>query len=422
MKAVEKLKQTLNQINWDFSDYNSLKYPLDINSIPWYPATFPAPIPKFLIALLSNVDDTIFDPFGGKGTTAVEAIKLNRRFVYNDLNPFAVDITDATVRAIKSCSLEQDIIKKIIDSDREVGRNLVRHCCEKDYDAELVMTYCPDYFIDNLSKLGINKDAIYWYHIDTLLELCTIVKQMKAEAHINDDAFLIRKLAFTSILKETCSQRGHFTYVTDNCRPKKLIYNNAIAAYLSMLKRINLASLDLLKQYYTTNKNGNISALVNDSIIHLGDARQMDWINNDSIDFVLTSPPYLCAQDYVKTMRLTNLFFPIENFNKSALNEIGPRSKRSGNAKIVVEDFYADMEKVFAEINRILKSEKFFCLIIGQGKGKLTKPYDTIGDLIKLITTKFEFSEIFRTNRRISHKTVRVGGIDSETIVIFQKK
>lgn len=421
MRIMEKLKQTLNQINWDFSDYNSLKYPLDINSIPWYPATFPAPIPKFLIALLSNIGDTILDPFGGKGTTVVEAIKLNRQFVYNDLNPFAFDITDATVKAIRGCSLERDTIKRIVDSDKEIGRNLVRHCCENNYDAELVMTYCPDYLVDNLTELDINKDVIFWYHIDTLLELYTIVKHMKAEAHINKDVFLIRKLAFASILKETCSQRGHFTYVTDNCRPKKLIYNNAISAYLSMLERINLSSLDLIKQYYTTNENGNISELVDNSVIRSGDARQLDWIGNDSIDFVLTSPPYLCAQDYVKTMRLTNLFFPIEDFEKSASNEIGPRSKRRGNSEIVVNDFYLDMEKVFSEINRVLKSKKYFCLIIGQGKGKLTKPFDTIGDLTKLVTTKFEFSEIFRTDRRISHKTVRVGGVDNETIIIFQK-
>ena len=43
----------MEKINWDFGDYNTSKYPLDLNSIPWYPATFPAPIPKLLIGLLS---------------------------------------------------------------------------------------------------------------------------------------------------------------------------------------------------------------------------------------------------------------------------------------------------------------------------------------------------------------------------------
>ena len=422
MKTIEELKQTLNQINWDFSDYNSSKYPLDINSVPWYPATFPAPIPKFLIALLSDVGDTVLDPFGGKGTTVVEAIKLNRRFVYNDLNPFAVCITDAIVRAIKSCSFERDALERISNSDKEIGSKLVRLCCKKNYSAESVMEYCPEHLLDNLRELDINTDVIFWYHIDTLLELYAIIKHMKAEEFIDNNAFLIRKLAFVSILKETSSQRGHFTYVTDNCRPKNLVYYNAISAYLSMLERINLSSLDLLKQYLTTSENGDISELIGKSIVHIGDARQLNWIDDDSIDFVLTSPPYLCAQDYVKTMRLTNLFFPDESFVKSVPNEIGSRSRRRSNAEIVVSNFYSDMETVFAEIERVLKSKKYFCLIIGQGKGKITKSYDTIGDLIKSITTKFEFSEVFRTNRRISHKIVRIGGVDTETIVVFQKK
>ena len=79
---MENLIQTLKQVNWDFSDYNSQRFPLDVNSISWYPATFPPPIPKFLIALLTEPGDVVFDPFGGSGTTVIEAIKQNRPFFY----------------------------------------------------------------------------------------------------------------------------------------------------------------------------------------------------------------------------------------------------------------------------------------------------------------------------------------------------
>ena len=79
-RAEDEILQSLNIINWEFKDYNSAKYPLDINSIPWYPATFPAPIPKYLIGLLSEPGDMVFDPFGGKGTTAIEALKQKRKF------------------------------------------------------------------------------------------------------------------------------------------------------------------------------------------------------------------------------------------------------------------------------------------------------------------------------------------------------
>ena len=91
---MEKLIQTLNQINWDFSDYNSLKFPLDINSIPWYPATLPPPIPKFLIALLTKENDIVFDPFLGSGTTMFAAYKNNRKFVGCEINSDYVESYD----------------------------------------------------------------------------------------------------------------------------------------------------------------------------------------------------------------------------------------------------------------------------------------------------------------------------------------
>ena len=91
----------MNQINWDFFDYNSSKYPLDISSIPWYLATFPAPIPKFLIGLLTESGETVLDPFGGAGTTCYEAMKQNRPFLYNDINPFAVEMVSALVLATR---------------------------------------------------------------------------------------------------------------------------------------------------------------------------------------------------------------------------------------------------------------------------------------------------------------------------------
>ena len=101
---MEKLIQTLNQINWDFSDYNSLKFPLDINSIPWYPATLPPPIPKFLIALLTKENDIVFDPFMVVGSTAIAALELNRKFCGCEINK---EYYDATVERVKQFYINQ---------------------------------------------------------------------------------------------------------------------------------------------------------------------------------------------------------------------------------------------------------------------------------------------------------------------------
>jgi DNA modification methylase len=169
------------------------------------------------------------------------------------------------------------------------------------------------------------------------------------------------------------------------------------------------------------NRKEDIIRNIASSSLHFGDARNMGWIDSTSVDLVVTSPPYVCSQDYIKTMRLTNLFFPNEAFYTLPSKEIGPRSKRSGNVKKVASDFYSDMGKVFLEISRVLKPNRFFCLIIGQGKNKIAKSYDTINDCARKLTTQLGFCEVFRTERKISHKSVRVGGVDTENIIVFQK-
>ncbi|WMC93499.1 DNA methyltransferase [Kineothrix sp. MB12-C1] len=420
---MENLLQTLNQINWDFSDYSSTKYPLDLNSIPWYPATFPAPIPKFLIALLTKQGDTVLDPFGGKGTTAVESIKQNRQFIYNDLNPFAFDIANNIFQMMECCGNNRDVITRVYNEDILLLKNKNRTNEVDTYEGknfEDISKYYPNDFLMRLENLNVNKDVILWYHVDTLIELLDIYEQLLSVT--KEQTYFVRKFALVSILKETCSQRGHFTYVTDNCAPKKILYYNAISAYFAMLERIQLAFDDFFKQYYTVNEKNNILSLINKSQIYQGDARKLDWINDASVDLVVTSPPYLCAQDYVKTMRLTNFFFPTEEFKSSVANEIGSRSRRNGNPSIVVNDFYSAMNDVISEVNRVLKSKKYFCLIVGQGKGKITQDYDTVSDLINLIINNHGFEEIFRTSRKISYKVVRVGGVDYEEIIIFRKK
>ena len=419
---MNKIIQSLKHINWDFSDYNSSKYPLDINSIPWYPATFPTPIPKYLISLLSSDHELVLDPFGGKGTTAIEAIKQNRYTIYNDINPFANDIVKSLIASIKHISLNDSIIDNIIIHDKIKLNHLHRIDNNIIYNSENAqdsirysrLISC----LEEYPEINISQETILWYHIDTLLELIEI-KKLIIES--NEDEYLIRKVALISILKETSSQRGHFTYVTDNCKPKTLKYYNAIDSYLNMLNRLNLAVKDYLRQFFTINKTENLLEVINNTIIHQGDARKLSWISSNSIDLVITSPPYLCAQDYTKTMRLVNFFFPNDNFLEIAKNEIGPRSQRRGKSEIVVSTFYNDMKSVFSDVYRVLKKDKYFCLIIGQGKGKVTQPYDTILDLKNILTNELNFSLIYSTQRNISHKAIRIGGVENEDIIILKK-
>lgn len=51
-----------------------------------HPAVFPKAIPDFFIKLLTDEEDTVFDPFAGSGTTLLAAKELNRHSIGTDVS------------------------------------------------------------------------------------------------------------------------------------------------------------------------------------------------------------------------------------------------------------------------------------------------------------------------------------------------
>ncbi len=62
-----------------------------------HPAPFPEELPHRLIQLLSFEDDVILDPFMGSGTSAVSALKNNRRFVGYEIAPDYISLAEKRI-------------------------------------------------------------------------------------------------------------------------------------------------------------------------------------------------------------------------------------------------------------------------------------------------------------------------------------
>ena len=54
-----------------------------------YRACFKPQLPRFFIERLTEPGDLVYDPFSGRGTTALEAALLDRRVAANDVNPLS---------------------------------------------------------------------------------------------------------------------------------------------------------------------------------------------------------------------------------------------------------------------------------------------------------------------------------------------
>ena len=79
--------------------------------------------------------------------------------------------------------------------------------------------------------------------------------------------------------------------------------------------------------------------------LYKGDARKLDFIPNEKIDFICTHPPYA---DIIK-------------YSDDLDNDL---------SRCNVKDFLAEMEKVAAESYRILKSNKFCAILMGDTRKK----------------------------------------------------
>ena len=388
-----KLSQ-LQNIDWEFSDYRGFSsFPADINYLHWHPAPFVPQIPAILIQALTKKEDTILDPFAGAGVALIEAARLKRKFIGIDINPYAVNIIKAKFYALSIANKGWFLT---IGEDLNSLSNI--ECSIEDY----------------CIRFGIDKEVFKWFEKKTLRELCSLHKYVRSESNNRNE--LLKKVLFSSILQRCCSQREHYTYVTDGCYPKQMVYINAVDLFLKQAELTAIAAETFRKQYKMMyNQEWRFSG----GVISTGDARSIEFLTDKSVDMVITSPPYLGVNDYVRSMRLTWLFFPEKETEKAMNDEIGARRKR--HRKRAYEEYINDMNKSFAEIYRVLKPRGFLCLVIGQGRGSVCKR-NVVKELLEILQNKYEFKTCMKISRKIKFRRIQVRGVGTEEMIILNRK
>ncbi|MBN1805586.1 MAG: hypothetical protein JW837_10065 [Sedimentisphaerales bacterium] len=106
--------------------------------------------------------------------------------------------------------------------------------------------------------------------------------------------------------------------------------------------------------HYCEKELGLTKVLEDSSAINLN-------IDDNSIDGVITSPPYSFAIDYVDNDKdqLEFLGYDVEELKSKMIGLIGKNKKER------LENYFNDMAKVCSEIYRVLKTGKFLIMIIG---------------------------------------------------------
>ena len=96
-----------------------------------YRACFKPQLPNFFIRLLTKQKDIVYDPFSGRGTTAIEAALLNRNIAANDINPLSEILT--------APRLNPPFLKEVELRLKEISLNR-----KSKADIDLTMFYYPD--------------------------------------------------------------------------------------------------------------------------------------------------------------------------------------------------------------------------------------------------------------------------------------
>lgn len=90
--------------------FNVWNIPTEKKNKTGHPAVFPSKIAKDHIISWSNKGDTILDPFSGSGTTAIEAINLNRNFVGFEISK---EYYNKSIERIKNETAQMNIFEYI---------------------------------------------------------------------------------------------------------------------------------------------------------------------------------------------------------------------------------------------------------------------------------------------------------------------
>ncbi|MCG3178603.1 MAG: hypothetical protein BIFFINMI_00931 [Phycisphaerae bacterium] len=371
LRAPSMVADSLRQIDWAFTADDTSYLTHDVHP---YPAKFVPQIPGNLIARLSLRGELVLDLFGGSGTTALEAVRLGRRAVSLDANPLA-----GLIGQVKTTRIDKTAITDL----HALRTSLKAHLTILPADPSRTVTkyaqYVPD--IPNRDK---------WFPDSSCGELALIRSCMDhTESSAAKDIAL---LAMSRVVLKVSFQDSETRYAS---RPRAIPVGETLRRYLAELDAVANRVIKTVPDL----RYGVVQFIT-------ADARHLDstQLSDESVDLVVTSPPYGNAFDYHLYHRFRLLWL---GHSPKALAdvEIGShlRHQRSADG---FDAYLADMQPCIAAIARVLKPGRYAALVVGDAiyKGKTyagAESVSKLGEAAGLENVSIISRPIHRTKRSV---------------------
>jgi len=350
-------KRTIDN-TWDFSGENAK---VSIHGIHTYPAMMIPQITKRLIENYGKDSKLNFDPFCGSGTSLVESLLHNMNSYGNDINPLAILISK-----VKTTPINPNDLNKI-------EKMLIQKLRWESFNAHSSDT--PNY-----------SNIEFWFKPKVIKDL-VIIKQLLLDIEDTNirDFFLV---CFSETVRKVSNTRGGEYKLYRLAEDKLNQWNpDTISTFLTTVHD----NISFMHEYFTTINNEKMKNGLLWSKVLLEDMREKISVPENSIDFIVTSPPYGDSRTTVAYGQFSRLALQwldydydiIKNIDRNCLGGIRPKSisdkltsptlyeilekitAKDAKRALDVFSFYNDFDKTINEIERVTKEGSIICMVVG---------------------------------------------------------
>ena len=321
-----------------------------------FAAKFPPQLPRLFIEGLTAPGDVVLDPMMGSGTTVVEAFLTGRHGVGFDLDPLAVRICRVKVTPLD------------VDQVREGGVKLLTHA------TRLVDSARVERELTRRFDEPTRKFIDYWFQPATQREVLALALSIERVTEPNLRRFfelclssiIVTKSGGVSMARDLAHSRPHL----DKTKQPK----NALGQYNQRLKK-SLRSLEELGK-----GTGQVA-------IQTGDTRRLA-LADDSVDLIITSPPYANAIDYMRAHKFSLVWLGdrIDDLSKLRSTYIGAEKithacyaalpkgpegiirelePKDSNKAAILRKYFTEMREAIHEMYRVAKPGSATVIVIG---------------------------------------------------------
>ncbi len=377
-------------VTWDFVDAKTKKYTHCFHN---YPAMMIPQIAEKLIETFGDNAKLLLDPYCGTGTSLVEANLKNINAIGIDLNPLARLIAMA-----KTTILDIEVLNSYLEKFSEYIFNI-------EYSNEKPNVVIPNF-----------KNIDYWFDKKVQIKLAIIKFFIDKIEKIKIKNFFL--VAFSETVRE-CSWTRNSEFklyrMTESQRNK---FNpDVFSIMLSKLFRNKKGLVDFIDAM----KNKKVFAKVYD----FNSVYELKYIPKETIDLVVTSPPYGDSRTTVAYGQFSRLssqwigFDDVSQIDKKLMGGIKTTQIKKFGIKIVddvlheifekdktrateVFSFYKDYFNSIKNIASVIKRNGIVCYVVGNRKVKgIELPTD---EITKVFFEKNGFVHLETIIRNIPNK------------------